>query len=466
MNFFKKTSHNINLSIILFSLIIGAVFFSIYIILYLQGYTRIVSDSYKISAQQLAENISLALKVKDIPSVVKVSSQAFITKNSNFVEIVDDEGNLFFMHQASEKNKGQVCEYTFSHENVIYNNQKVGEIEYCYEIKFLPESNNLVFEVVFSVILLSLLLSSTNYFLMSNRNKPLYELISQIKKINPFSPSVGKIPDSFEKNQELILIYKNIFQLVDEVQKISKEREDMKAQVLIGQFAQMFAHDVKKPFNLLKMLLSDTDVQSSPQLEFNEKNKFILKELNKNIAYVDTLIRDVMDIGSKPSLFIEEISMEDLIYKVYNDNFLEKINERVCVEFLFQHTNKVFIDKFKIIRVLLNIISNALEANHNQGKIWIATQDIIVHNINYVEVKIGNNGSYVPEKEQSLLFDIFYTKNKKGGTGLGLAICKRIIEMHKGQIRCSSHFKVGTEFIFILPCFSTISLTHSKIDVA
>jgi signal transduction histidine kinase len=450
MHLFKKTSHNINLSIIIFSLFIGLIFFSIYFIL-LQGYTKTISDSYKISAQQLAENISIALRIKDVPSVMRIASSAFITKNSKYVKIMNNEGKLFFIYPENRGDQNAVCENILSHENVIYNDQKVGEINYCYEIKYLTKMNDFVFEIIITIFLFSILLSSISYFFISNRNKPLYELISQIKEINPLSLSVEKIPDSFRKNQELILIYKNIFQLVSEVQKISREREDMKTQVLIGQFAQMFAHDVKKPFNLLKMLLANSEGQSSFQLNINEKNKFILTELNKNIAYVDTLIRDVMDMGSKLSLGMEEICLQDLIYEIYNGMFLEKTKERVLVNFLFQHKSKVFIDKFKVIRVLVNILSNAIEANRNQGKIWIATQDIIIHNLNYVEVRIGNNGSYVPEKERNLLFDIFYTKNKKGGTGLGLAICKRIIEMHQGQIRCSSHFKVGTEFIFTLP---------------
>ena len=454
MHFFKKTSHNINLSIIICSLIIGMVFFLAYIILFLQGYAKIVADSYKVSAQQLAENISLGLKVKDIPSVMKISLKAFITKNSKYVEIFDSKGNLFFTHhhKTIDKKNEDFCEYILSHEDVIYDNQKVGEINYCYEINFLPEAKILFFEIVFSVTILSILFSSINYFIVSNRNKPIYELIAQIKKINPIEPSVEKIPDSFQKSEELILIYKNIFQLVGEVKKISQERENMKTQALIAQFSQMFAHDVKKPFNLLKMFFSNIE-ESSLQLNLNETSKLILIELNKNIIYVESLIQDIMEIGtSNLSLVFKEISLKDLIHEIFNDIFIEKIKERVHVKFFFQHKNNIFIDKHKVIRVFINIISNALEANHYQGKIWIITHDIILNNINYVEIIIGNNGSYVPESEQKLIFEMFYTKRKKGGTGLGLAICKRIVEMHKGKIWCSSHYKIGTEFIFTLPC--------------
>jgi nitrogen-specific signal transduction histidine kinase len=74
--------------------------------------------------------------------------------------------------------------------------------------------------------------------------------------------------------------------MVNEVQKVSREREDMKAQVAIGQFTQMFAHDVRKPFNLMKMLFLSFEKNPS-ESNNNEMTKIIMGELDKNIIYVD-----------------------------------------------------------------------------------------------------------------------------------------------------------------------------------
>jgi signal transduction histidine kinase len=157
-----------------------------------------------------------------------------------------------------------------------------------------------------------------------------------------------------------------------------------------------------------------------------------------------------MEIGKPIKLQIDELRFEDLVIKLVSEMFLENKN----ISCLFDHKQEVFIDKFKITRVLVNILTNAIEANKNKGKIWVHTKDIKMNKNDYIEVKIGNDGSYIPEIERLKLFDIFYTKNKKKGTGLGLTICKKIIEIHKGKIICSSDYMLGTEFIFTLPCFN------------
>lgn len=447
MNIFNKTDHNINLSILIFSLFIGFFSFSIYFILCIKSYNTIISSSYKISAKQLAESISISSKINNTPAIVKAAADSFITKNSIFVQIFDSEDYLFFSSPETGKNLSNTCKHHFSNEGIYYEDEKIGSIAYCYEIKYLSNTNNLIFKIIFLFAILSILSSSLNYFFIKKKNKPLYDLMFQIKKINPFSPSFGKIPKSIRNNQDLISIYNNIFQIISHIQKITLEKETMKSQVAIGQFTQMFAHDVRKPFNLMKMLFSNFEKNSS-QIKNDEMNKLIMSELDKNISYVDSLIHDIMEIGKPNHLEISEVSFEDFVSKIISEMFLENTN----ITRIFNHRKTVHIDKYKITRVLVNIITNALEANKNKGKVWICSKDIKINDCDYIEVIIGNNGSYISEVDRSKLFEMFYTKNKKKGTGLGLAICKKIIEMHKGNIICSSHFMVGTEFIFTLPC--------------
>lgn len=108
-------------------------------------------------------------------------------------------------------------------------------------------------------------------------------------------------------------------------------------------------------------------------------------------------------------------------------------------------------DSLKIVRVLSNILSNASEAMNRKGKIWIHSKDVVVKNTPFVELCVGNNGSYIEPENIQNLFEAFYTKNKSGGTGLGLAIAKKIIQSHGGNIRCESSKDLGVEFYFTLP---------------
>jgi signal transduction histidine kinase len=73
---------------------------------------------------------------------------------------------------------------------------------------------------------------------------------------------------------------------------------------------------------------------------------------------------------------------------------------------------------------------------------------------------VEDNGKGIPEDEQHLLFNKFFqaknqTLKKPIGSGLGLAICKRIIELHHGEIHLTSKVDEGTALSFFIPNFAT-----------
>ena len=72
---------------------------------------------------------------------------------------------------------------------------------------------------------------------------------------------------------------------------------------------------------------------------------------------------------------------------------------------------------------------------------------------------IGNNNSYIDQRDISNLFEPFYTKNKKNGTGLGLSIAQKIVHLHGGSIHCQSidlDTNKKVEFILTLPLVEDI----------
>ena len=69
---------------------------------------------------------------------------------------------------------------------------------------------------------------------------------------------------------------------------------------------------------------------------------------------------------------------------------------------------------------------------------------------------VSDQGPGIPEEDCERIFERFYRVEKErvspSSTGLGLAIVKEIIQSHGEQIDVVSTEKVGTEFIFSLPC--------------
>jgi signal transduction histidine kinase len=101
----------------------------------------------------------------------------------------------------------------------------------------------------------------------------------------------------------------------------------------------------------------------------------------------------------------------------------------------------------ELSQVWTNIINNALQAANNKCNIEISYH---AENSNHI-ITLQNDGPEIPPNVIDRIFDEFFTTKKRGeGTGLGLNIVKKIIEKHKGTIKCTSNSSV-TKFIISIP---------------
>jgi signal transduction histidine kinase len=105
-----------------------------------------------------------------------------------------------------------------------------------------------------------------------------------------------------------------------------------------------------------------------------------------------------------------------------------------------------------LYQVFMNLLSNALDAINEQPKpeIKITT---LKKDVDWVEIRIADNGSGISRENQAKIFDTFFTTKPIGiGTGLGLAISRKIVEeKHHGKLYFKSELDRGTEFIIELP---------------
>ncbi len=124
--------------------------------------------------------------------------------------------------------------------------------------------------------------------------------------------------------------------------------------------------------------------------------------------------------------------------------------------YLDDDLENVFIDKGQMHQVIVNLLMNAVQAMHNQGKIWItaineeikAAQGYLAPG-RYVKISIRDEGGGIPEKYWGELFQSFFT-TKDMGSGLGLSTSKAIVNQHQGHMDfiCDDE---GTTFIIYLP---------------
>lgn len=116
-----------------------------------------------------------------------------------------------------------------------------------------------------------------------------------------------------------------------------------------------------------------------------------------------------------------------------------------------------------IKKTIMNLISNAAEAQPSGGTITVSTQSryldkplngyYIVDEGEYVVLTVSDQGEGISDTDIQRVFEPFYTKKVMGrsGTGLGLAVVWGTVQDHKGFININSRMGHGTDFELYFP---------------
>jgi signal transduction histidine kinase/streptogramin lyase len=125
-----------------------------------------------------------------------------------------------------------------------------------------------------------------------------------------------------------------------------------------------------------------------------------------------------------------------------------KIRNRIKIRREYGDFEEVECYPSKFNQVILNILTNSIQAIEGKGEIFIQT----IRSGIGVKIIIKDNGKGMSPEIKKKIFDPFFTTKEVGeGTGLGLSISFGIIEQHKGNIDVISETGKGTEFIISLP---------------
>ena len=122
----------------------------------------------------------------------------------------------------------------------------------------------------------------------------------------------------------------------------------------------------------------------------------------------------------------------------------------VEIDYCFDpNISNVVVDRIQIQQVLVNLISNALEAMKNSTgrRIKIATA---LTSMDTVEISVVDHGNGIPDELRDRIFEPFFS-TKDHGIGLGLSICNSIVESHGGRIQCEPNSDGGMIFRFTVP---------------
>ncbi len=201
-----------------------------------------------------------------------------------------------------------------------------------------------------------------------------------------------------------------------------------------GEMAGEIAHEIN---NYLAVLMGNLELL--PMLLKKGKTERIDKKLDIMKTTVDQVARfanGLMDKSHGDAKF-ELTSPNQLVENIIA--FIKPQNRFDIVQIFEELSPDVpllEVDQGQVQQLLVNLIYNASEVlleQEGEKKIVVATSAVTIHDTEYVQVDVRDNGPGVPPDREDRLFEERFTTKEKGH-GIGLITCRKIVSNHEGTI--------------------------------
>jgi len=268
-----------------------------------------------------------------------------------------------------------------------------------------------------------------------------------------------------KSNQQCELIQK---QREEEYKKELEKsaREAKKANIAKTEFLQRMSHDIRTPINGIRGMVEVGDYYKDNLVKQAECRKKIWEAS----GFLLELINEVLDMGKLES---EEVILEERSF-----NFFELFKEiRMVIEKQAKERGiQIVVHKYRVIhenligsplhvkRVVMNILTNAIKYNKDNGKIIMEFQEVQEDQDTVrIQFKCKDTGIGMSESFQKKIYEPFaqekaWARTVYGGTGLGMPITKSLVEKMGGTISFESEQDVGTTFDIEIP----FQIDHNK----
>ncbi len=226
-------------------------------------------------------------------------------------------------------------------------------------------------------------------------------------------------------------------------------------------FLNNMSHDIRTPMNAI--------FGFTTLAQANAENTELVRDYLNKIAissqHLLSLINDVLDMSRIESgrvrLENAPVHLPDVIHDldvITRPNTDEK-GQTLIVETDRLDDENILIDKLRLNRILMNILSNAVKYTPAGGTIRFSVTETPSDKEGFAdyEFRVSDNGIGMSEEFRKTVFEAFTrerTTTISGipGTGLGMTITKNIVDMMGGSITVESEEGKGSEFVVVIPC--------------
>lgn len=214
----------------------------------------------------------------------------------------------------------------------------------------------------------------------------------------------------------------------------------------IGKLAAGIAHEINNPLTniSLNVELLKNDLQNGTTPEAGLEKRFAAIE--RNIDRASRIARELLNFSRHKEDPLIPIDLNEVVSGSLT--LLGSRQHDFRIETKLRPLLPVMAVAVKVEEVLLNVLSNAMDASPSHGLITVSTRC----RGSEVVIEITDHGSGIAPEHINQTLEPFYTTKEVGqGTGLGLSVCYSIMELFRGRIELNSTVGVGTTVLLVFP---------------
>ena len=378
-------------------------------------------------------------------SASSIGEQTDITPEILPVEILEALQNSIdkrHITKTSEGGKTTQSSYSYITENQFKPLAILG-LPYIQDNEFITrelEEFLIRLAAVYSIVLLIAVVLA--YFLSKYITKSLKYISEKIYKTRLDKQNTKiEIEDASHEISALVNSYNS---MIDELQESAVKLATSEREQAWREMAKQVAHEIKNPLTPMRLTIQSFQRKFNPEDEdIHQKIDEYSKTLIQQIDTMSAIAEAFSNFAKMPAQKNETLNIVEVIrlaLDIFNEGYIDFTTEKEEIIANF--------DRTQLIRVVTNLVKNAIQASASNEKpdIKVTVNDIG----NSVKIIVSDNGIGIKPENKAKIFEPKFT-TKTSGMGLGLGMVKNIVETYNGSITFTSEEDKGTIFTITLP---------------
>ena len=229
-------------------------------------------------------------------------------------------------------------------------------------------------------------------------------------------------------------------------------------------FFTNITHEFRTPITLIM-----GPIERALKLSYNPQVIEQLHFVERNSKYLLSLVNQLMDFRKVESDKLEIVKTRNNFLKFANElivpfEVFAKERNITLKRYYRMSSPEISYDEEAMHKVLTNLLSNAIKFTPNGGNVslFIALLPSAASGKLTFYICISDTGGGIPDEDINKIFNRFYQSQGQtkypmygqAGSGIGLYLCKRIVQMHGGEIHAQNNHTTGCSLRILLPVTS------------